>query len=229
MIYAIGDIHGEIGHLDRLLGRILEDACASGVGRPRVITLGDIGDRGSDTRAVYDRLSSGQFSEAFDATLILGNHERMLIDTEHDLSSAMPWLENGGAELVESYGFDFRRSPSLVLPEFYTAFPAAHRALLARMRLWHQEDGYLFVHAGINPLRPQDRDPAHLLWIREPFLSSAIDYGFVVVHGHTPSSSVAVRFNRIGVDTGCGHGNDAVLSAVVLEAGGPPLRVLDSR
>ena len=37
----------------------------------------------------------------------------------------------------------------------------------------HEAGGYLFVHAGIRPGVPLDRQSRHdLLWIREPFLSS---------------------------------------------------------
>jgi serine/threonine protein phosphatase 1 len=229
-VYAIGDIHGEIHLLNRLLGRVVEDARACGVsGRPRLVFLGDYGDRGVNSKAVYDKLSSPAFAEEFDAVFVKGNHEQMLVDAERDPSTSMLWLNNGGAEFVESYGFAFRRAPSDVLPEFFSAFPPAHRAFLARMRPWHQEGGYLFVHAGIDPLRPSNRDPDVLMWMREPFLSCTEDYGFKVVHGHTPAPSVVIRANRIGVDTGCGHHPSDPLSAVALHGDSGLVRIIDTR
>jgi serine/threonine protein phosphatase 1 len=59
------------------------------------------------------------------------------------------------------------------------------------------------VHAGIHPSRPlSEQDPHDLVWIREPFLYSDMDYGFIVVHGHTPKEEPEVLPNRINIDTG---------------------------
>jgi serine/threonine protein phosphatase 1 len=41
-----------------------------------------------------------------------------------------------------------------------------------------------------------------LLWIRDEFLTSNLDFGKVVVHGHTPVHEVEVASNRINIDTG---------------------------
>jgi serine/threonine protein phosphatase 1 len=54
-----------------------------------------------------------------------------------------------------------------------------------------------------------------LRWIREPFLLDETDHGFVVVHGHTISSEVEERANRIGIDTGAYRSN--VLTALAIE------------
>jgi serine/threonine protein phosphatase 1 len=50
------------------------------------------------------------------------------------------------------------------------------------------------------PLQRQKDDD--LLWIREPFLDSTIDFGMIVVHGHTPTEAPEVLPNRINLDTG---------------------------
>ena len=52
-------------------------------------------------------------------------------------------------------------------------------------------------------------------WIREPFLFDDSDHGFVVVHGHTISTSVDERENRIGIDTGAYR--TGTLTALALE------------
>jgi serine/threonine protein phosphatase 1 len=54
-----------------------------------------------------------------------------------------------------------------------------------------------------------------MLYIRGPFLTSKADYGFVVVHGHTPVDEVEVMPNRIGIDTGAVFGGR--LTAIALE------------
>lgn len=54
------------------------------------------------------------------------------------------------------------------------------------------------------------------MWIRAEFLSSAADFGKVVVHGPTPVARPDLRPNRINVDTGAFA--SGILTAVVLEA-----------
>ena len=80
----------------------------------------------------------------------------------------------------------------------------------------HREGGYVFVHAGVRPgtpLEQQTRDD--MLRMRQPFLYSEIDFGAVVVHGHTPVKHAVVRHNRIAIDTGAVFGGP--MTCVVLE------------
>jgi serine/threonine protein phosphatase 1 len=67
----------------------------------------------------------------------------------------------------------------------------------------------LFVHAGVDPDRPLDAQREHdLIWIREPFLARARDYGRLVVHGHTPvrRGRPDVRSWRVNLDTAAVYG-----------------------
>jgi Integrase core domain len=41
-----------------------------------------------------------------------------------------------------------------------------------------------------------------LLWIRDEFLKNTVDFGRIVVHGHTPTLRPEVLKNRINIDTG---------------------------
>jgi serine/threonine protein phosphatase 1 len=75
----------------------------------------------------------------------------------------------------------------------------------------------MFVHAGVRPGVPLDQQSRQdMLWIREPFLSSRVDHGAVIVHGHTPKRQPVVQTNRIAIDTGAVLGG--ALTCVVLEA-----------
>jgi serine/threonine protein phosphatase 1 len=62
---------------------------------------------------------------------------------------------------------------------------------------------FFFAHAGVKPnvdlSQQKERD---LLWIREEFLSSKDNFGKIIVHGHTPTSEIEVKPNRINIDTG---------------------------
>ena len=108
-VYAVGDIHGCPGMFGDLLRQIRADASSLGVARPKIVCLGDLVDRGPGSRTVLDMILSRRFRECFDATVLMGNHERMLLDAGKNDDSMMTWLHNGGAETVESYGVEFGR------------------------------------------------------------------------------------------------------------------------
>ena len=54
-----------------------------------------------------------------------------------------------------------------------------------------------------------------LLWIRDDFLNDTSDHGAVIVHGHSITTEVEIRANRIGIDTGAYR--TGILSALYLE------------
>jgi len=113
---------------------------------------------------------------------------------------------------MDSYGAGSVADLVRLMPERHAWFPRSLRAT-------HREGGYLFVHAGIRPRVPLERqDPEDLAWIREPFLTSAEDHGLCVVYGHTVVAEPCDRGNRIGIDTGA-YGT-GVLTAVALEGEG---------
>ena len=60
-----------------------------------------------------------------------------------------------------------------------------------------------------------DQSCDDLVTMRQPFLSTEQDHGFVVVHGHSSNPSVHIAANRIGLDTGAGIGGK--LTCAVLE------------
>ena len=75
---------------------------------------------------------------------------------------------------------------------------------------------YFLCHAGIRPgVSLERQSTADLLWIRDEFLNSTMDFGKIVVHGHTPTEQPEVLPNRINIDTGAyasGH-----LTCLILE------------
>lgn len=232
-IYALGDIHGRLDLLTALEEKIQEDAMARPAGRPVVVYLGDFVDRGPDSAGVIEHLSTGPLP-GFEAVHLLGNHEAMMLAfLRLGDAAALTWMMNGGEETLASYGVDaqsVREDDAQSIREDDAPFAALRRSLLAALpprhldfleslTRWHVEGGYLFVHAGVHPGRPLDRqDPEDLIWIREPFLTDPGEMDHVVVHGHTPVRLPAERPNRIGVDTGAVYGG--ALTAVVLEGAG---------
>jgi serine/threonine protein phosphatase 1 len=219
-VYAVGDIHGCTDKLQALHKLIAWDA-ANAPKRRVVVYVGDYIDRGPDSREAVDLLI-GEPLEGFESIHLIGNHEAFLLQFLGDSSVAMSWLMNGGDATCRSYGVDPYAPPGLadrfswLQQALAERVPEAHLAFFRGLAPHHVEGDYLFVHAGIRPGVPlADQDPADLIWIREPFLSSDEDHGKMVIHGHTPTTAPDLRHNRIGIDTGACFGGR--LTALVLE------------
>ncbi|HYD30580.1 MAG TPA: metallophosphoesterase family protein [Azospirillaceae bacterium] len=220
-LYAIGDIHGRLDLLDHLLDLIQEDA-ASGSDLDRyLVFLGDYVDRGDDSRGVIDRLATG-LPPSFGAIHLRGNHEATMLRFLADLTIGTNWLNFGGGATLASYGITLPSAPNpaIMLLAAQRALreqlPPAHRRFLQDLRTSVTVGDYLFVHAGIRPGIPLDRQDDHdLMWIRDEFLESPKDHGKVVIHGHTITFEPEMRANRIGIDTGAFA--TGRLTALVLE------------
>jgi len=213
-VYAIGDIHGCLDRLAAVHEQIAEDLAVRPVEDSVLVHLGDYVDRGLDSAQVVDWLSGGAPVPVDRMVHLMGNHEEMLLQalpgTDKDANSA--WLSNGGADSLLSWEISRKVPPA----EWAARIPAEHQAFLRDLEIRFQLGGYLFVHAGIRPLVPMDKqEKQDLLWIREPFLSWKLPHDVVVVHGHTPRLEPEVRLNRIGIDTGAVMGG--VLTCLVLE------------
>jgi serine/threonine protein phosphatase 1 len=207
-IYAIGDIHGRLDLLDRMEAAISADIHATQPIRALICYLGDYIDRGPHSAQVIDRLS-GSFGDGIARFFLKGNHEdRMLDFLDEPASSGPAWMKFGGREALESYGLDVPEMPDdegwwLLRDRLNAVLPAAHRVFLQNLHLSLRWRDFLFVHAGLDPeAAPTMQSPHHLMWIREPFLSSERDWGFTVVHGHVIVDEPEFRSNRIGIDTG---------------------------
>lgn len=212
-------MHGCVAQLDELWRLIAAHSAARPAPQTmHIIFLGDIVDRGPDSRGALqwiDRLRH----EVPGIVTLLGNHEEMLLRScERDPMMFINWMRNGGAEAAESFG----------LPPYEGGNAGDYIELLRAavtpewiewIRSWPltaTSGDYFFCHAGVKPgvaLRKQQR--RDLLWVREEFLDDPRDHGAVIVHGHTISPTVEMPGNRIGVDTGAYA--TGVLSAVYLE------------
>jgi serine/threonine protein phosphatase 1 len=220
-LYAVGDIHGRADLLKALLVLIEDDAARHPSAAKRLIFLGDYVDRGPDSKAVID-LVLDAVPPGFEVVTLMGNHEEMMHRFLDDLSVARTWMMNGGDATLESYGVGapsmfggsgaFRRAQE----EFDARLPARHREFLERLQVSYGAGDYLFVHAGVRPGVPLDRQSTDdLLWIRDEFLYSEAEFGKVVVHGHSISLDAEFRPNRIGIDTGAYRSGQ--LSCLVLQ------------
>lgn len=218
--YAVGDVHGRLDLLDRMLAEIERDRLARPSRKTFVIFLGDLIDRGPDSAGVVERLR--HYSPLGARPVFLaGNHEEVMLRIlQGDVSLIQPWLKFGGSQTLASYGLDPDAIRHLddagALRSIRAGIPAEHRAFLESFADTFSFGDYLFVHAGIRPgVAIGDQDRKDLLWIRDPFLNDAKEHGFVVVHGHTIVDKVEERRNRIGIDTGAYQ--TGVLTALAVE------------
>ncbi|MCW5704894.1 MAG: serine/threonine protein phosphatase [Bradyrhizobium sp.] len=206
--YAIGDIHG---CLDKLIG--LMALCYADAGnRPtKFIFLGDYIDRGPNSQGVVEFLMSFQQDRPDDVICLMGNHEDMLLAAVDAPDWEESWLRNGGIQTLQSY----REATVANIPQ-------DHINWIRNLPKVHDDGLRFFVHAGIHPDRPLNRQDEHdLLWIREPFLSSTKDFSRLVVHGHTPlkTGKPDIRPNRLNLDTAAVYGGP--LTSAVFDSASP--------
>ena len=219
--YAIGDIHGCIDLLQELLAKVEADIASRPPRENLIVFLGDVIDRGPDSAAVVEFLRTYRPRDA--AIVFLGgNHEEVMLRVLAGEKGGLlaDWLKFGGAECLASYGLDpvalTGKSEASALKAIKAAIPQAHADFLDGFADTFRFGDYLFVHAGIRPgLGIAEQSQTDLRWIREPFLEDTKDHGFVVVHGHTISSKVEERANRIGLDTGAYR--TGILTALAVE------------
>lgn len=209
MLYAVGDIHGELEKLERLLEHLPlapDD---------RLVFLGDYVDRGPEAAGVVSRLVA--LSQERDCVFLIGNHESMFLDflgwKGEPYFAGDAFLMNGGDRTLASYGFFDDPAPD---PTRFR-LPPEHTAFYRDLRLWHVEGDYLFVHAGLADRGLEGGDlhyalrrsgPEDLLWNRST-ADRPHQLGVTVVYGHTPRPDMGVRWNEpfsIGIDTGAVYG-----------------------
>ena len=106
-IYAIGDIHGRRDLVERLLAMIDADDRARGTARTELIFLGDLVDRGPDSRGVVERLMAVRDERP--ARFLMGNHEEVFLRALRGEKGAMRFfIRIGGRETILSYGISDR-------------------------------------------------------------------------------------------------------------------------
>lgn len=229
VLYAIGDIHGDLDQLLLLHDRINADIKKFRVEDHLTIHIGDLVDRRFKSKEVVDYLIEGHKNENPWITL-KGNHDRMMtlfIDyKEQDpiLRKDLTWLHPrlGGLTTLESYGitgYDHEQEEE-IQAEAIAKVPSSHLTFLRNLPTHFDAPQAFFAHAGVNPEKTlEEQTEDDLIWVRAPFHNHPNAYEKLIVHGHTPVGAVT-RYanNRINIDTGAAYGGP--LSAIVLDGRG---------
>ncbi|MCU0555187.1 MAG: serine/threonine protein phosphatase [Syntrophales bacterium] len=188
-IFAIGDIHGCLDKLRKLLALIDADWA-----QDTVVFMGDYIDRGPASKEVVDAVLDLRRKHER-VVCLMGNHERMFLN--EDL-----FLANGGRNTLRSYGIvpdDSDREAKV---------PADHLEFFRSLLPFYETETHLFVHAGVRPGLPMEiQDPHDMIWIRHEFFLADHGLNKTVVFGHTPfTGKPYVGEKRIGIDTGAVYG-----------------------
>ncbi|HDR68514.1 MAG TPA: serine/threonine protein phosphatase, partial [Bacteroidaceae bacterium] len=198
--FIIGDIHGEIRLLEKLLKEIESD-------RPdKLVFVGDYIDRGPHSKLVIDKL----LSMDIETVCLMGNHEWMLLNaienTAYGYSPIELWYYNGAEATLRSFNsdsiFSFHSGLDIKYLDFFRSLQMNH--------ILHTGNGVdiIVTHAGISPEIPlgdqiamkhykdlhnyllkNHLDPGDsFLWVRDQFFNAAPERwkNSMVVHGHTP-------------------------------------------
>jgi serine/threonine protein phosphatase 1 len=215
--YVIGDVHGRLDLLDQLIGDLPWDTKTD-----KIVFLGDLIDRGPDSRAVVERVIE-MVDRNPNVVVLRGNHEQMLLDCldYQDLQWLIP--ENGGLRTLESYGFDLsdiEDISDILIPE-------GHELFIRSLPFYHEDDEAIYVHAGLVPgCHPSDTDPDVLLWTRDMDFYKGYD-GKLCFFGHTPTQylprerrhrkfAIYIHGGCVGIDTSGEH--DSPLSCIQVES-----------
>ena len=231
-VYAVGDIHGRADLLAGLLALIQRDM---GEALPAtnftLVFLGDYVDRGFDSPGVIELLQPLDLPKT-KLICLKGNHEEVFMKFLQDVSFGPSWFAIGGDATALGYGVKI--PPEFIGPkkfayaqnELRKTVPWHHIEFLVNLHLSFSLGDYYFVHAGVRPNLPLDRQhPSDLLWIRDEFLSWEGGFEKVVVHGHSLTHVPVAGRYRIGIDTGAYATN--LLTCLVLE--GQEQRFLTTR
>lgn len=206
-VYAIGDIHGRDDLFAQMIDHIRDDNAGRDLARVTIILLGDLVDRGPDSAGVVERAMRLK-DEFADTRLLIGNHEEcFLAALTGDVRRVRYFMRIGGDATIRSYWRDdasfAEASFEEVAERLPTLVPAEHVDFLGNGEDVIEIGDYAFVHAGVRPGVPLDKQQrSDLRWIRDEFLDDLGDHGKVIVHGHSITAEPNEQVNRIGIDTG---------------------------
>ncbi|WP_323764789.1 metallophosphoesterase family protein [Marinovum sp.] len=195
--YAVGDIHGRLDLLDRVLADLPDDL--------PVVCVGDYIDRGEDGAGVLRRLQARP-----DIIALRGNHEDMLLGfLDAPQEKGARWIRNGGLQTLASFGVTGITQTTNGI-DLKIAADALRRAMgpalidwMRMLPLMHQSGNVTVVHAGADPALPLDQqDHRTLTWGHRDFLTTPRRDGHWVVHGHTIVDQASATEGRIAIDTG---------------------------
>jgi serine/threonine protein phosphatase 1 len=186
-LIAIGDIHGCLTALESLLAAIGPQP------EDTIVALGDYVDRGPDSKGVIDCLLA--LRRRCTVVAIHGNHEEMMLHVIRDRQPPYHWLQYGGVDTLDSYGFCGDMS----------VIPPEHMEFFAGMQDFYETEHHFFVHANYDPELPLEKQSKHFLRWRKLSESTPGPHvsGKKAIVGHTPDPEIFDIGHLVCIDTHC--------------------------
>lgn len=207
---CISDIHGMYDKFCELL-----KVAQYNPSTDNLILLGDYIDRGSKSKNVVEMIYN--LHNEWNIICLRGNHENMFLDFI-DGCDYSNFLRNGGLQTMESYfGTEWNIYDEGIIDEirsFIKTHYKHHIDLIRQLKYYHEDDEFIYVHAGINPMYEDWKltTPGEMTWIRDMFIFNRTNLDKTVIFGHTPTVNIHpaedIWFgeDKIGIDGGCAYG-----------------------
>ncbi|MEM8555501.1 MAG: metallophosphoesterase [Pseudomonadota bacterium] len=228
-LLVIGDVHGCLGLLDELLDKLAEDPVIATGAETDLVFVGDLVDRGPDTAGTLDRVQFLQSNWHGTCTVLLGNHEVMMMRFLDGEDPQGRWLTHGGRECLDSYGIEVpldlaALDEDAMLDVADNAKDAIGPDCLDWLRSlprMHRSGDVVVVHAAFDRTKDDDdQDERDLTWGNRVFMKGNHPKPPWVVHGHVITRPATVKGHRIAVDSGAYLSGD--LSCAVIVPGEMP-------
>lgn len=180
--WVIGDIHGYAKTFETVMQKIAPSAT------DRVILLGDLVDRGPDSKGVFDAIMRYR-KEGVDLLLVRGNHDDLMhksyVEEQENTGflkfikrdyTKRSWINMGGDTTLQSFG-------AKKMVEIDTVY----YDLIESMYHYIEDENHLYVHAGFDftQAQPFENEQA-MMWIRDFKPDKKQTKSKTIVHGHTP-------------------------------------------
>ncbi|MEB4591812.1 metallophosphoesterase [Candidatus Thiothrix sp. Deng01] len=209
--FVVGDIHGSFSAFEQLLQRVNFDRDCD-----RIFSVGDLVDRGAESHRVIEFLNYDWFHS------IMGNHERMLLDSEYSPAVMENWTRYNGGAWWRNVPDNMRPRIQKVLEQLPLAFEVSTAC------------GHIgIVHADIPTgipwhqfIRSLESDPdmeEYALWSRNRYKhfkmmgrTVPVEGIDLVVFGHTPVSKPLQTANFYYIDTGASLLEDRSLGKLTM-------------
>lgn len=174
--YIIGDIHGCHRTLVALIEKKIQPNKSDSI-----FFLGDYIGKGPDSKNVIKYILSLK-NEGYNVWCLMGNHEKMLLDSMLSDKLHYKWLWNGGSECLRSFDVYKAKDIKKKYLDFFES-----------LDYYIELDDFILVHGGLNfnidnPL--SDRNS--MLWSRNIHIDKSKINGKRLIVGHTP-----VRYKKI--------------------------------
>lgn len=205
-LIIIGDVHGDVDALRRLLAHVQATS-------RKTIFLGDYVNGGARSAEVLEELARLKTADSSRWLFLAGNHDLALLDYLND-GDFRTFAHLGGVQTMASY---VKGMHADVHKAFSSSMPVYHKSFLQSLSTCYEEEDLLVSHTGFCPEHPTDRSLEAMARRGDKRIFSSPTPRRLVVCGHYRQwdNKPFVSEHLICIDTGCGV-SDGPLTALFL-------------